>query len=335
MAEPHDILVPRETVNDDIVTLVRWHAGMGERVRAGAPLFEIETSKTVYTIDAERDGHLEILCRAGEEIGVGERAGRLHDAAFQAVATSSESVVGATAAGAQVVSRKARQLMEEKGLDPARFAHLSIVREADVLQAIEAKPGAAVPLTIPGANAAPDASRSRPSFLHDVTVASSERGHNIVWVACNYLFRNYLLGLLVRIAPRGVILPLHRLRGVKMGKGCYIDPTAIVETAYPENITLGNDVRITAGAILMTHIKAPHYLRESGLVPSVLKEIVIEDHCFIGVNSVIMPGVRVGKASVVVSGAVVLGDVPPYCMVAGNPAQVVKRFTVPATEPRA
>ena len=48
-----------------------------------------------------------------------------------------------------------------------------------------------------------------------------------------------------------------------------------------------------------------------------------------------MPGVRVGKASVVVSGAVVLGDVPPYSMVAGNPAQVVKRFTVPANEPGA
>ncbi len=334
MAEPHDILVPRETVNDDIVTLVRWHAATGERVRAGAPLFEIETSKTVYTIDAEREGHLEILCRAGEEIGVGERAGRLHDAPLQSIAGAAEPQVDAVAGSAQVISRKARQLMEEKGLDPARFAHLSIVREADVLQAIEAKPGAARTPSVPDV-AAPSSAKPRPSFLHDVTVASSERGHNIVWVACNYLFRNYLLGLLVRIAPRGVILPLHRLRGVKMGKGCYIDPTAIVETAYPENITLGNDVRITAGAILMTHIKAPHYLRESGLVPSVLKGIVIEDHCFIGVNSVIMPGVRVGKASVVVSGAVVLGDVPPYSMVAGNPAQVVKRFTVPANEPGA
>lgn len=335
MAEPQDVLVPRETVNDDIVTLVRWHAASGERVRVGAPLFEIETSKTVYTIDAERDGHLEILCRAGEEIGVGERAGRLHDAPFQAATSPVGTGAGAPGGGAQVISRKARQLMEERGLDPARFAHLSIVREADVLQAIEAKPGAAPGAAASAAPHAPTTPKPRPSFLHDVTVASSERGHNIVWVAFNYLFRNYLLGLLVRIAPRGVILPLHRLRGVKMGKGCYIDPTAIVETAYPENITLGNDVRITAGAILMTHIKAPHYLRESGLVPSVLKEIVIEDHCFIGVNSVIMPGVRVGKASVVVSGAVVLGDVPPYCMVAGNPAQVVKRFTVPASEPGA
>ncbi len=334
MAESYEVLVPRETVNDDIVTLVRWHAASGDFVRAGAPLFEIETSKTVYTIDAEREGHLEILCPAGEEIGVGEPAGRLHHEPLRTAPQRAVPAAVTPAGGTQVVSRKARQLIDEKGLDLARFAHLSIVREADVLQAIEGRAAAAQTMASPG-GAAPTAPQAHKSFLHDVTVASSERGHNIVWVAFNYLFRNYLLGLLVRIAPRGVILPLHRLRGVKMGKGCYIDPTAIVETAYPENITLGNDVRITAGAILMTHIKAPHYLRESGLVPSVLKEIVIEDHCFIGVNSVIMPGVRVGKASVVVSGAVVLGDVPPYCMVAGNPAQVVKRFTVPATEPSA
>lgn len=332
MTEPLDVLVPRETVNDDIVTLVRWHAATGEHVRAGATLFEIETSKTVYTITAEHAGYLEILCPAGEEIAVGERAGRLHPAPTQAPVAAAAMTSAATPAGAQVISRKARQLIEARGLDPARFAHLTIVREADVLQVLEAGPTAtAVPSTEPSTAGANPAK----GLFHDMTVASGERGKNIVWLAANYLFRNYLLGLLVRIAPRGVILPLHRLRGVKMGKGCYIDPTAIVETAYPENITLGDDVRITAGAILMTHIKAPHYLRESGLVPSVLKEIVIEDHCFIGVNSVIMPGVRIGKASVVVSGAVVLGDVPPYCMVAGNPAQIIKRFAKPVSESQA
>ncbi len=328
MAEKHDVLVPRETVNDDIVTLVRWHAANGESVRAGATLFEIETSKTVYTIDAEHDGYLEILCPAGEEIGVGECAARLHAAPLSSNPAPAAVAGGMSATGsAQVISRKARQLIDEKGLDAAQFVHLSIVREADVLQVIEGK-SASTPAPTPTATG--HAPAPAKGLLHDMSVASGERGKNLVWLAANYLFRNYLLGLLVRIAPRGVILPLHRLRGVKIGKGCYIDPTAIVETAYPENITLGDDVRITAGAIIMTHIKAPHYLRESGLVPSVLKEVVIEDHCFIGVNSVIMPGVRVGKASVVVSGAVVLGDVPPYCMVAGNPAQVVKRFPRPA-----
>lgn len=63
-----------------------------------------------------------------------------------------------------------------------------------------------------------------------------------------------------------------------------------------------------------------------------LQPVVIEDHCFIGVNSVIMPGVTVGKAAVVASGAVVVTSVPPYTMVAGNPAKVVKTFRKPPEE---
>jgi acetyltransferase-like isoleucine patch superfamily enzyme len=64
----------------------------------------------------------------------------------------------------------------------------------------------------------------------------------------------------------------------------------------------------------------------------VLKPVRLEDHCFIGVNSVIMPGVTVGKAAVVASGAVVITNVPPYTMVAGNPAKVVKTFRKPPEE---
>jgi len=116
---------------------------------------------------------------------------------------------------------------------------------------------------------------------------------------------------------------------VKLGKHCYIDPTALVETAYPENVIIGNDVRIAAHAVIMTHIKGPHYLRETGLIPTVLEKVVLEDHCFIGVNAVIMPGVTVGKAAVVASGAVVFNDVPAYTMVTGNPAKIAKRFPVP------
>ena len=48
-----------------------------------------------------------------------------------------------------------------------------------------------------------------------------------------------------------------------MGQDVFIDPTSIIETAFPENITIGNDVRITAGCVIMSHIKAPHYLRET------------------------------------------------------------------------
>jgi len=151
----------------------------------------------------------------------------------------------------------------------------------------------------------------------------------VLWLTWNYVWRNWLLGNLVKVAPRGVINVLHRWRGVTMGDDCFIDPGAILETAYPENITMGNDVRVTAGCIVMTHIKGPHYLRNTGLVPAVLAPVVLKDHCFIGVNSVIMPGVSVGVASVVASGAVVVSNLHDYTMVAANPAKIAKRFPKP------
>lgn len=168
------------------------------------------------------------------------------------------------------------------------------------------------------------AARGRRGLVGDAAASAGHRGKSVVWLALNYAWRNWFLGLVVRVAPRGIDLMVHRLRGVTIGRDCFVDPTAILETAYPERIRLGDDVRIAAKAVLMTHIKAPDLLRESGAVPPVDAGITLESHSFIGVNACIMPGVTVGEGAVVASGAVVLKDVPPYTMVAGNPAQVVK-----------
>lgn len=51
----------------------------------------------------------------------------------------------------------------------------------------------------------------------------------------------------------------------------------------------------------------------------------VEDDVWIGHGAIVVSGVRVGCGSVIAAGAVVVKDVPPYSIVAGNPAQVVKR----------
>ena len=45
---------------------------------------------------------------------------------------------------------------------------------------------------------------------------------------------------------------------------------------------------------------------------------------WIGLNSIILKGVNIGKCSIVAAGSVVTKNVPPYTVVAGNPARVVK-----------
>lgn len=339
---PSEIRVPRETVNDDVVKVVRWLAREGEVVRPGTPVVEIETSKTVLEVESPCEGRLRILHGAAAEVPVGAVLGSVGDAVLPPGGNSVSRSLPAAAPSAAAAeksgpafSRKARELVAAHGLQETAFAHLSLVRESDVLALIDEQRASRETPSIPAADKAATSS-PRPDkprgLFADARRSASDRDRSLFWLAWNYLWRNWFLGNLVRVSPRGVITVLHRWRGVKIGSDCFIDPNAILETAYPENITLGDDVRVTAGAIIMTHIKPPHYLRDHELVPTVLKPVILGDHSFIGVNAVILPGVTVGKAAVVASGAVVTSDVPPFTMVSGNPAKVIKRFKTPATE---
>ena len=54
--------------------------------------------------------------------------------------------------------------------------------------------------------------------------------------------------------------------------------------------------------------------------------VIIDDDAWIGANSVILPGISIGKHSVVAAGSVVTRSVPPYSVCAGNPARVIKQY---------
>lgn len=333
---PDDILIPRENANDDVVRIVRWLSPVGALVERGATVAEIETSKSVVEVVAPSAGRLAILADAGADVPVGSSIGRVEPVGDTAARHGfvppplASAADAAPSRGGPVISSRAREKLVRHGLDDTAVAHLAIVRERDiddllarrqpVPTAIQEPPGIARSAVGPAASYEPR------GLLGDATRSAADRGTGFCALAWNYFWRNWLLGNLVRVAPVGIRNLLHRWRGVTMGRDCFIDPNAILETAYPENITLGDDVRVTAGAIVMTHIKAPHLLRDRGYVPVVLKPVVLSSHCFIGVNAVVMPGVTIGEGAVVTSGSVVLSDVPSFTMVAGNPAKVVKTF---------
>jgi virginiamycin A acetyltransferase len=52
--------------------------------------------------------------------------------------------------------------------------------------------------------------------------------------------------------------------------------------------------------------------------------IIIEDEVWIGTNSTIMSGIRIGRGSVIAAGSVVVKDVAPFTIVGGNPAKFIK-----------
>jgi len=65
---------------------------------------------------------------------------------------------------------------------------------------------------------------------------------------------------------------------------------------------------------------------------SVSKEIIIEDNVWIGEKSAILKGVRIGEGSIVAMHSIVTKNVPPYSIVAGNPAKIVKKINPKKTK---
>ena len=56
--------------------------------------------------------------------------------------------------------------------------------------------------------------------------------------------------------------------------------------------------------------------------------MAIEDDAWIGAGAIILPGVTIHKGAIVGAGSVVTKDVPPYSIVAGNPARVIRQIDI-------
>lgn len=90
-------------------------------------------------------------------------------------------------------------------------------------------------------------------------------------------------------------------------------------------IQIGNHVIIAQNVVIsgLNHryedISIP--IHKQGVIT---KKITIEDEVWIAANSIITAGIHIGKHSIVAGGSVVTKDVPPYSVVAGNPAKVIK-----------
>lgn len=56
--------------------------------------------------------------------------------------------------------------------------------------------------------------------------------------------------------------------------------------------------------------------------------VIIEDEVWIGYGALILSGVTIGKGSIIAAGSVVTRDVPPYAIVGGNPAKII-RYRLP------
>lgn len=142
----------------------------------------------------------------------------------------------------------------------------------------------------------------------------------------SFLFRA-LLGYLAYVAIFPMWLPsyLNKLRGVKIRdpKKVYIAPNVLIDSIFPELVTIEEGVYLTRGVKILAHFNPTDAIAEILKKDSIRDPVLIKRGSFIGVNAIILPGVTIGECVIVGAGAVVTKSVPDYAIVGGNPAKVI------------
>jgi acetyltransferase-like isoleucine patch superfamily enzyme len=129
------------------------------------------------------------------------------------------------------------------------------------------------------------------------------------------------------IVFKGNRIKYLRSLGVRIGSDCQILNKPINYGSEPWLIEIGDKVTITYGVFLLTHDASSRLFRESLQGSSNFGNrfgaVRVLENCFIGINSIVMPGVTIGPNSIVGAGSVVIKDVPPNRVVAGVPAREI------------
>lgn len=134
------------------------------------------------------------------------------------------------------------------------------------------------------------------------------------------------------VGQRAAICPLHSHNGknypslIKIGNNVSIGAYDRIASAY--SVTIEDDVLMAA----FVHITDHSHGYEDVSVPIYKQDIIHKGPVVIGKGSWlsfgchILSGVKIGEHCVVAANSVVTKNVPPFCVVAGNPARIVKRY---------
>lgn len=132
-------------------------------------------------------------------------------------------------------------------------------------------------------------------------------------------FFNFLRARLRKFLNEEYWIEDYLKAGMKIGKNCDINPGLVADYSHCWLIEIGNHVTLAPEVYLLAHDASTK--RELGFTK--IGKLVIEDNAFIGARSILLPGVTIGKNSIVAAGSVVVKSVPPNTVVGGNPAKPI------------
>lgn len=154
--------------------------------------------------------------------------------------------------------------------------------------------------------------------MHNTTIG--------VWFLVAAALRRYSFMLGMNFLPLSILrIYLLRLSGVRIGQGCYIGFNVMIDTNYPDLISIGNNVTISHNCTIITHTQTPATSRLAKIY-SQKKSVRIGNGSWIGMNSVLLPGATVEEDCFIGAGSVVTTQMPPKYLCAGNPCKPIKKL---------
>lgn len=178
------------------------------------------------------------------------------------------------------------------------------------------------------------------SFVHKLIVGNARPRFWVRWFVTPFIFSRGR-GSAIRWKARTDLFPFHKF---SLGVNSTIEDFCTINNGVG-NVMIGDESRIGIGSVLIGPVTIGNQvILAQNIVLSGLNHgykdinipirqqkvtvgrITVEDEVWIGANAVLTAGVTIGKHSVIAGGAVVTKDVPSYCIAAGNPARVIKRY---------
>jgi acetyltransferase-like isoleucine patch superfamily enzyme len=118
-----------------------------------------------------------------------------------------------------------------------------------------------------------------------------------------------------------------RKKGFTVGEGSAFFGRVHIDPTRPCLVEIGKNCVLTEGVIILTHGYDWAVFREKyGELLASSGKVVIEDNVFVGMRSIILKGVRIGRNTIIGAGSVVTRDIPPNSVAVGNPCKVIMKI---------
>ena len=328
------IPAPREGVNDDVIRVVEWIVADGARVDEGDPVATLETTKATFDLLATRRGYLHRLVDAGAEMKVGSALALVSEGPERP--NHQEEVSRASheySSAGQLITKRARELIEQHGLSTGEFIGLSVVRSQDVEDFLRSRQEGRLLEDVRrfrGEVLDPDMDWDRlieneELYAEFKTLLVSLRkrmkakyNRHVSLGTLLYdrweLARDYGFGEGTSVYDECLILG-----DVTVGKQCWIGPYTILDGGHSP-LTIGDYVDIGSGTHVYTHNTIERAL-SGHRSPLFTRATKIGNCCFIAPKVMIAPGTIIGDHCFVAAGSYVEGVFPAYSYIAGNPAR--------------